>query len=95
MTLSSISLDADAMACAEAQACAAGLADASAYVRELVRRDQERAAAREELQAAITDGMASGISTRSPAELLAMARRLASQVADAQVITRPALNTGK
>jgi antitoxin ParD1/3/4 len=42
----------------------------SDYVRDLVRRDQEREEAVRRLQAAIDEGRASGVSDRDPFELL-------------------------
>lgn len=43
--------------------------NASDYVRDLVRRDQERAEARQKLQDLVDDALASGINTRSREEL--------------------------
>lgn len=43
--------------------------NASDYVRDLVRRDQERAEARQELQDMVDKALASGINTRSREEL--------------------------
>ena len=43
----------------------------SDYVRDLVRRDQEAEEARRRLQAAIDEGRASGISTRSVEDIIA------------------------
>jgi antitoxin ParD1/3/4 len=73
------------MAWAKAQARARGLADAADYVRDLIERDQERARARAALQAAITEGMESGIGTLSPAELLAEAHRRAGVMVQGDV----------
>jgi len=61
----------------EAQAQTGRYANASDYVRDLIRRDQERAARVAELQRLIDEGLASGISDRSPAALLEAARRAA------------------
>lgn len=44
--------------------------NSSDYVRDLVRRDQERAEAREKLQQMVDDALASGISTMTKEELL-------------------------
>jgi antitoxin ParD1/3/4 len=51
--------------------------DAGAYVRDLIRRDQERSAKLAELQILIDEGLSSGVSDRGPAEILAEARRRA------------------
>lgn len=53
----------------EAQARSGRYSNASDYVRDLIRRDQERAAALRELQAAIDEGLASGISDRTPEQI--------------------------
>ena len=45
----------------EAQACTGRYSNASDYVRDLIRRDQERAAQHAQLQAAITEGLESGV----------------------------------
>jgi antitoxin ParD1/3/4 len=66
----------------EAQARKGRYSNASDYVRDLIRRDQERAAAQhEELQKLITQGLESGISTRSMADILKAAREHASGAA--------------
>ena len=46
----------------------------SDYVRDLMRRDQDGAEAQARLQAAIDEGLASGISGRSMDEIIASAR---------------------
>lgn len=61
----------------EAQAQTGRYANASDYVRDLIRRDQERAGRVAEMQRLIDEGLASGISDRSPAALLEAARRAA------------------
>lgn len=48
--------------------------NASDYVRDLIRRDQERAAAIAEFQQLIDEGLASGISNQSFDEIVAVAR---------------------
>lgn len=48
--------------------------DASDYVRELIRRDQERQDLVSEMQKLIDEGFASGVSTRSMDEILEEAR---------------------
>jgi antitoxin ParD1/3/4 len=65
----------------EAQARKGRYSNASDYVRDLIRRDQERAAQHEELQKLITQGLESGISTRSIADILEAARERASGAA--------------
>lgn len=58
----------------EAQARSGRYSNASDYVRDLIRRDQERINKLNELQALITEGMESGISSRTPDEIIAAAR---------------------
>lgn len=62
----------------EEQAQGGRYGNASDYVRDLMRRDQERQAGLAELQLLIDKGLASGIGTRSLDELLAEARRRVS-----------------
>ena len=62
----------------EAQAQTGRYSNASDYVRDLIRRDQERADKLAELQRLITEGLDSGISGRSMAEVLAIARTQAT-----------------
>lgn len=57
----------------EAQAEGGRYANASDYVRDLIRRDQERAEARAELQALIDEGLNSGISDRTMEDIWAEA----------------------
>lgn len=52
---------------------------ASDYVRDLIRRDQKRPDKMAELQQLITEGMASGVSARSLADLLDIARAKAGE----------------
>ena len=54
--------------------------NASDYVRDLIRRDQDRAAKIAAMQALVTDGLASGIEERSMDELRAAARGRAGSV---------------
>lgn len=61
----------------EAQAGTGRFANASDYVRDLIRRDQDRMAKIAELQGLIDEGLASGISTRSMSDVLAEAREKA------------------
>ncbi|WHO73719.1 type II toxin-antitoxin system ParD family antitoxin [Rhizobium sp. BT03] len=54
--------------------------NASDYVRDLIRRDQERSDKLVELQRLITDGLESGLSDRSKDDILQVAReRLAAR----------------
>lgn len=61
----------------EAQTADGRYANASDYVRDLVRRDQERAKAIAWLQAEVDKGRASGISDKSVDEVFAEARKKA------------------
>jgi antitoxin ParD1/3/4 len=58
----------------EAQARTGRYSNASDYVRDLIRRDQERAADLAELQRLVTAGLESGVSERSMNDLLRIAR---------------------
>ena len=51
--------------------------NASDYVRDLVRRDQERAYARDEFERLVEEGIASGVSDLTLDEIFAQARRKA------------------
>jgi antitoxin ParD1/3/4 len=61
----------------EAQAQSGRYSNASDYVRDLIRRDQERVRALSELQGLISEGLASGVSERTPGEVLSAAREQA------------------
>lgn len=61
----------------EAQARTGRYSNASDYVRDLIRRDQEARAAHDEVQAHITAGLRSGVGTRSMKLLLQDARAAA------------------
>jgi antitoxin ParD1/3/4 len=63
----------------EAQAQTGRYSNASDYVRDLIRRDQERAEQLHELQKLITEGVESGISDRSISDILKAARAQAAQ----------------
>ena len=65
----------------EAQAKAGRYSNASDYVRDLIRRDQERADKMAALQSLITEGIESGISTLSVDDLLTTARERAAVIA--------------
>jgi len=53
--------------------------NASDYVHDLIRRDQERVAKQAELQALISEGLESGVSNRSMEEVLDAARAAAKR----------------
>lgn len=63
----------------EAQTRTGRYGNASDYVRDLIRKDQDRSRAMAEIQALIDEGLASGISDRSMDDVLAEARRRAGQ----------------
>jgi len=63
----------------EARAATGRYSNASDYVRDLIRRDQQRTEAIEKLDAMIQEGIDSGISKRSPAELRAYAMQRADE----------------
>ena len=58
----------------EAQARSGRYSNASDYVRDLIRRDQDRAAKIVEMQRLVTEGLESGVGDRSMAELRDEAR---------------------
>lgn len=63
----------------EAQAETGRYANASDYVRDLIRRDQDRLGKIAELQRLVDEGLASGISSRTPDEIRQLGRdRLAA-----------------
>jgi antitoxin ParD1/3/4 len=62
----------------DAQARDGRYGSAGDYIRELIERDQQRTDRLAELQLLITEGLESGVSPHSPAELLAAARRQAA-----------------
>lgn len=66
----------------EAQTATGRYSNASDYVRDLIRRDQERVAKLAELQQFITEGLESGVSDRSVTEVLEAARRRAGNARD-------------
>lgn len=61
----------------EARAKTGRYSNASDYVRDLIRRDQERVDGLAELQKLISEGLESGISERSVADVLTAARKQA------------------
>tara|TARA_R110002126_G_scaffold160670_2_gene308338 strand:+ start:120 stop:362 length:243 start_codon:yes stop_codon:yes gene_type:complete len=60
----------------EAQAQTGRYSNSSDYVRDLIRRDQDRAAKLANMQQLVSEGMASGFSDRPIADVLADARDL-------------------
>ena len=58
----------------EAQARTGRYSNASDYVRDLIRRDQERAGKLSELQALIDEGLGSGVSDRTPDDIRRLGR---------------------
>lgn len=67
----------------EAQARTGRYSNASDYVRDLIRRDQELADKIAELQRLVTEGLESGISTLSKADILEAASKQAGVARDA------------
>ncbi|MDH4320992.1 MAG: type II toxin-antitoxin system ParD family antitoxin [Desulfobulbaceae bacterium] len=59
----------------EKQAKTGRYSNASDYVRDLIRRDQERAAKIAHMQALVSEGLESGVSDRSMDDILQDARR--------------------
>jgi antitoxin ParD1/3/4 len=68
----------------EDQVASGRYGNSSDYVRDLVRRDQERAEAREKLQQMVDDALASGISDMGRDELLARMRLKAKEAVEAK-----------
>lgn len=62
----------------EAQARAGRYSNSSDYVRDLIRRDQDRAAKVAAMQRLVTEGLESGVSERSMREILEAARAAAA-----------------
>lgn len=63
----------------EAQTRGGRYSNASDYVRDLIRRDQERAARLAELQSAIDEGLRSGVSDRPIGQVVKAARAAAKR----------------
>jgi antitoxin ParD1/3/4 len=83
MTTMNVSLPKPMRDWVEAQAKSGRYSSASDYVRDLIRRDQERTDKMAELQMLITQGIESGVSPRSIDDLLRIARaRAADAVRD-------------
>jgi antitoxin ParD1/3/4 len=79
MATMNISLPDDMKAWVENQAAAAHFSTTSDYVRDLVRKEQERRAGIAKLQALLDESIASGVSTRTLDEIFAEAREIAKQ----------------
>ncbi len=77
MATMNISLPAQMKVWVEQQADSGRYGNASDYVRDLIRKDQERRDAIERIQAAVDVGLQSGVSTLSKEELLRDIRRRA------------------
>ncbi|MFN3672758.1 MAG: type II toxin-antitoxin system ParD family antitoxin [Bosea sp. (in: a-proteobacteria)] len=80
MATMNVSLPDQMKAWVETQADSGRYGNASDYVRDLIRRDQERQTKIAEFQRLIEQGFASGVSTRTKAEILAEARRRAAEL---------------
>ncbi len=74
MATMNVSLPDPMKAWVEAQMQSGRYSNASDYVRDLIRRDQERADKIGEMQRLITEGIDSGVSARSMADILKAAR---------------------
>lgn len=74
MTTMNVSLPEAMKAWVEAQARGGRYSNASDYIRDLVRRDQERAQKLMELQSLISQGLDSGVSDKSMKDILTAAR---------------------
>ena len=82
MATMNVSLPDPMKAWVEAQAKTGRYANASDYVRDLIRRDQDRLAKLGDLQRRIDEGLASGVSGRSEEEIRQLGReRLAAMQA--------------
>ncbi len=75
MATMNISLPDGLKAYVEEQARSGRFANVSDYVRDLIRRDQEKAAQRAELERLIREGIDSGISDKSLEQIFAEARQ--------------------
>jgi antitoxin ParD1/3/4 len=74
MATMNVSLPDRMKAWVERQAASGRYANASDYIRDLIRRDEERQTAIAEMQAEIDIGLASGISELTPEQVFAQAR---------------------
>jgi len=74
MTTMNVSLPGAMKDWVEAQAASGRYSNASDYVRDLIRRDQERADKIARMQVLVTEGLESGISTQTMDDIAAAAR---------------------
>lgn len=79
MATMNVSLPDEMKSWVEAQTEDGAYGNASDYVRDLIRRDQERKTSIAELRVLIDEGLNSGISTKSMDEILENAMQIASQ----------------
>jgi antitoxin ParD1/3/4 len=77
MATMNVSLPAPMKEWVEQQSKGGRYSNASDYVRDLIRRDQARAAKIDALQAGVTEGLASGVSENSMADIREIARQKA------------------
>lgn len=77
MATMNVSLPDPMKAWVEAQAQSGRYSNASDYVRDLIRRDQDRAAKIAEMQRLVSEGLESGVGDRSMSDLLGDARTAA------------------
>lgn len=77
MATMNVSLPDPMKAWVEAQAESGRYSNASDYVRDLIRRDQDRAAKIAEMQRLVSEGLESGVGDRTMADLLDDARAAA------------------
>ena len=74
MATMNVSLPDQMKAWVEAQTRSGRYSNASDYIRDLIRRDQGRAAKIAEMQRLVTEGLESGVGERSMDEILKLAR---------------------
>ena len=84
MSTMNVSLPGPMKAWVERQSAEGPYANASDYVRDLIRRDQARAEAVASMQRLVDEGLASGVGTRSMVEIKTAARERASAQKSAQ-----------
>ncbi|WP_395830604.1 type II toxin-antitoxin system ParD family antitoxin [Elstera sp.] len=77
MATMNVSLPAPMKEWVEQQSKGGRYSNASDYVRDLIRRDQARAAKIDALQAGVTEGLESGVSENSMADIREIARQKA------------------
>ncbi|WP_375452237.1 type II toxin-antitoxin system ParD family antitoxin [uncultured Devosia sp.] len=82
MATMNVSLPSQMKAWIEAQVQTGKYGNSSDYVRDLVRRDQERADAREKLQQMVDDALASGITSMTREQLMERMREKAKAAID-------------